>query len=117
MNKKGYHKEYYRTHKEQMAKTRRIYRKKHSICTTKNGKSFRIYGVNKRPNPGYCELCGRSRKKDGDRLRLQYHHWDNEHPSRGLWLCIACHWSVEAFERGFFNKYMELKEKIELSLI
>ena len=52
------------------------------------------HGLNKRPYPnGTCELCGNTVE------RMHYHHWDDEHPSLGLWLCGLCHRWAEGFDQ------------------
>jgi len=57
-----------------------------------NGKSIK---VRKRPRPdGICELCGREANK------LDYHHWDDEHPEQGVWVCYKCHWLCECIDHG-----------------
>lgn len=45
-----------------------------------------LTGLSKREYPGVCELCGKEQGKG-----LYYHHWDDEHPDIGLWLCYSCH--------------------------
>jgi len=51
--------------------------------------------VEKRPRPdNICELCG------GEHRMLHYHHWDDKHPEKGLWVCRLCHWICEAVEAG-----------------
>jgi len=63
--------------------------------------------VNKRPRPDACELCG-----DVD-TKLNYHHWNEDNPSLGMWLCTPCHFNVEAYEHGKIDKYLDLKIMIE----
>lgn len=70
--------------------------------------------VNKRPYSETCELCGGTNKR-----RLDYHHWDDDNPSNGLWLCRRCHFFVEMFEqKGFLLPLYEgLKKLVEESKI
>ncbi len=65
--------------------------------------------VDKRPYPltACCELCGES-----GRL-LGYHHWDDNNPKLGLWLCPHCHILAGKTEKGITSdKYLKLKEEI-----
>lgn len=63
-----------------------------------------------RPRNSYCELCGRD--MGGVLGRFHYHHWDNEHPEWGMWICSSCHNGVEKYERGLIDKYLVLKTRI-----
>jgi len=77
------------------------------VGTVVNGKRVRLPAPNKRPWPGYCELCGSTR-------RLDYHHWDKSNPSKGLWLCYRCHMLAEAADRGVTTgNYLQLKAGVE----
>lgn len=71
-------------------------------------------GLYKRPNPGYCELCG-------FRTHLFYHHWDDNNKSRGIWVCQTnkCHNLAEAvdmLDNGSLlpNKYTNLKQELTI---
>ena len=76
-----------------------------------NGKYHKIR-VKKRPYPEACEMDGR------ENIQLQWHHWDNEHPEYGLWLCGRCHKFAEGLEKGLtVAKYKELKEWAERNSI
>jgi len=84
---------------------RKIYKRMTRLIV--NGKSIQ---VKKRDFQGYCELCGKQIEK-----RPKWHHWDDEHPELGLWLCSNCHWYVaEAVEYDpidiLRNKYRQIKE-------
>lgn len=75
------------------------------ICT--NNKVISL--VRKRLHPGKCELCG----ANYDKIKLDYHHWDDETPELGIWVCYKCHRFVEGIEYGLSSeKYMDLKIKI-----
>lgn len=65
--------------------------------------------VHRRSRPETCELCHR------DSCRLNYHHWDNNCPSKGIWLCFRCHRLAEAVDvdKDSPNKYLKLKKQIE----
>jgi len=43
-----------------------------------------------------------------------WHHWDDEHSEKGLWLCGKCHWLAESEEydpnQELLNKYKHLKD-------
>src|SRR3990172_8844945 len=61
-----------------------------------NGRSWT--GLHKRPYPdGVCELCGKQV------VRMHYHHWDDDNPGLGLWLCPACHRDTEGMDRVLDN--------------
>lgn len=79
----------------------REYNRKYSLIV--NGKHRR---VNKRPRPEECELCSWEHKV------LHYHHWDDDKPELGIWVCGRCHTIVGGFERGITDKYLELKSVI-----
>jgi len=66
--------------------------------------------VRKRDWTGYCEICGKVVEK-----RLHYHHWDDDNPQWGIWVCQRCHIGCEFMEHGFGGKYTELKVAIQNS--
>jgi len=80
------------------------------LGTTIDGKKVYIYGIVKRPKPASCELCHRSYNVLEN--HLHYHHWDDNHPEIGMWICVPCHWFAEKVESGLVPHYFELKEKI-----
>jgi ribosomal protein S27AE len=47
----------------------------------------------KRPLSGKCTLCGEKR------LLLYFHHWDDNNPSDGRWVCGRCHGAIHYFTR------------------
>lgn len=102
-----YDKEYRLENREKINTRQKEYNKKHSLTT--NGK--RYYGLNKRPRPQICELCGQIVKY------LSYHHWDDNDMSMGVWVCYKCHCICEAIEHQQFTsiseKYREMKKIIE----
>ncbi len=56
-----------------------------------------------------CELCGKEMNCPS------YHHWDNENPSNGMWVCQSCHMCVEKIENipNIKELYENLKSEIE----
>ena len=119
-----YDKKYCQTHREQRRETQKKHRKSHSehqreytrqhvLGTTLNGKQVSIHGLNKRPYTNYCEICGILKTRS-----LRYHHWSNENPSLGIWVCFKCHGLVEAIDRHGDNlqkiigRYLKLKETL-----
>lgn len=79
------------------------YARKHLVKI--DGKQIK---TNKRPRPnGTCELCEKVVRK-----RLHYHHWDDQHPEYGIWVCGSCHRSCWFIENNLHNKYLELKRII-----
>ena len=133
-----YHKEWYYNHRTEILRKQKIvhnikeykikrreyllinkekftnYRRKTTLGTSKingiNGEIIHIRGLNKRdyPKDNKCELCGRIFS------RLSYHHWDNNIPDLGIWVCTKpCHWLAETLDSVQFeqlkNKYLNLK--------
>ena len=75
-----------------------------------------IYGLKKRSYTNYCELC--NRKIGIEIKRLLYHHWNNDKPELGIWICLRCDKICESFENRkkqeqLINKYLNLKQIIE----
>lgn len=73
-----------------------------------------IRNLNKRDWTGYCELCGKIYEKDIK--RINYHHWDSDNPSKGIWVCWECHQVCELVEKErlyLINKYLKLKVEVE----
>ena len=91
---------------ETMARTK--WRRENVIHTTINGKNG-WHRVVKRPQPPTCELCDKLCEK------LHWHHWDPEHPEKGIWSCPTCHYFMEAVDAGLTEehvyKYYRLKIK------
>lgn len=66
-------------------------------------------GLSKRSYTGRCELCGTLVDS-----YLPYHHWDDNEPSIGMWLCSQCHKYAEGFDKAMtdtvlFDTYVERK--------
>lgn len=82
------------------------------VGTSKNGKQVTLIG-NKRPYPknSKCELCNNKVKV------LNYHHWNDNDLSKGMWLCSREHVYANGIETylqniEFRNKYLQLKKDI-----
>lgn len=84
----------------------KIHARKHCICSS-NNKVFK--GLNKRPYPEGkgCEICQRQDK------HLVYHHWNDNNPSLGLWICKICHDMCEQIDKGLDVHYNFLKQFVE----
>lgn len=92
-------------------KCRQYHRKR--VLTTSNGKF--IYGLNKRDYTGYCEVCMKTPQELGFK-RLEYHHWNDDNPSIGIWICYRCHKICHVVDRGDLPRirgYIRQKELVE----
>lgn len=91
---------------------RKAYSRKNYMTLYIDGKRVRIR-VPKRRRPSWCELCEKQSE------RLDYHHWNDEKPVFGLWLCTRCHRLAEVADRtdgnSLTNKYLALKGVVEES--
>lgn len=96
----------YKWNREHPEKRREMSRNWHRKNTLSLGGGKHIR-VKKRDYPvgNICELCGKAAKL------LSYHHWDDEAPEFGLWLCTICHKIAEAVDAGIVSKYSQLKEE------
>jgi hypothetical protein len=87
------------------------FRRKYFIQSGNDQKNRRdIKGLVKRnfPSDGYCELCHKNNK------RLAYHHWDDNFPSWGIWMCAGCHVGTNFVDKTeLLRKYQALKVEIE----
>ncbi len=98
---------YRAANKDRIRVRSRDYNRKNILTT--GGKHIR---VRKReyPEGNVCELCNEVSQ------RLEYHHWSDEAPQFGLWLCPPCHKAADVFERGSIDKldkYYQLKKIVE----
>lgn len=73
----------------------------------------RVY--NKRRYTGYCEVCGRI-FADNKKGQFAYHHWDDERPDYGLYLCCTCHAMAEGIEKNLDQVYLMLKALVDSDL-
>ena len=86
-------------------KRARDYRRHNRLSTTVDGK-HQVIKVKKRPRPETCELCNELPTK------MEWHHWNDNHPEIGMWLCSRCHRFAEGVDRGLsLDLYLELKRK------
>lgn len=78
----------------------------HRLGSTDGNGHYITLKVNKRPFPqdSKCELCEKIRK------RLVWHHWNDEKPELGIWICLSCHNVAEGVEANLHIKYLNLKE-------
>lgn len=110
------HPDYCQKVREQMrSQTRKgthtpIIRSYKHVSTMIRGNHVLLKAPYKRIKPTECELCGE------ERAHLHYHHWDNENPSIGLWLCYRCHMFAERAD-ALTDWYFELKEKAEREVL
>lgn len=76
-----------------------------------------LRNLNKRDYPldVACEVCGNKN------IRLVYHHWNDETPNRGIWMCNSCHHIVEFSEderlENVLTKYHKLKNQICMEVL
>ncbi len=95
--------------------TRRNYRMRKSIGVRdpKTGKHKDIIlpkGEYKREYLGFCEVCG---EIIPDGKHKSYHHWDDDMPAMGIWVCYKCHKIIEGVDNGIAEKYLAVKLDIE----
>jgi len=103
---------YQKTKKRILAYRRSQYQKnKEEIRTYQRNNFLHVNGkrikIRKRNYSGYCEICNQRNKF------LVYHHWDDNNPAKGIWVCWHCHIVVESIDKGLVNKYISLKKDIE----
>ena len=84
---------------------RRDYKRLNRVGTTINGET-RQFRARKRARPETCELCGR------ESIKLNWHHWDDDNLSLGLWLCSYCHIFAGRVEINLVERYLKLRDRI-----
>lgn len=95
---------YYSENKEKYRKYQREYARQYLLNV--KGKKIR---VNKRIYQEKCELCNE------EKSRIEYHHWNDEKPENGLWLCFNCHRLAEVIDKfglEIAKKYLKLKRGV-----
>ena len=98
-----YAREYYRANNEKLKK-RQNKRWRERCVQLKMGSTISIDNKPLYPTDERCKLCARKLK-----VRLIYHHWDDEHPEQGMWICYTCHHFAEGMDAGMEMKYKRLK--------
>lgn len=87
---------YYHAHKEERTAYSRAYQKLHdkhpSHNVIKHNGQVIVSNVHKPPKPFLCILCSR-------RSHLIYHHWEDDKPDIGLWICNRCHAAIHRMIR------------------
>lgn len=84
----------------------REYYRRTTLCL---GDGNIIRGLNKRlyPEGNICELCNKEARC------LGYHHWDDNEPSIGIYVCTTCHRVAESIENRDFplvaDKYFYIR--------
>lgn len=84
------------------------------LSTVVNGERVVLTGLHKRPYTRICELCGKRPKS-----KLYYHHWLEDFPEVGLWLCYKCHGFAESINEGLdrIDKYKALKLSVTVECL
>lgn len=90
---------YYEDHKEERITYSKQHRRLHRVCG--KGNNPQIYGVNKPlyPIDERCEYCHRVSFKS-----LHWHHWSDDVPEDGFWVCQGCHRHIEFLFRHATDK-------------
>lgn len=100
MNKQA---EYQPRWRERNPDYQKVYNRQHTFMV-----GGRRIVINKRPRPDTCEVCGKAVNK------LDYHHWDNNNPHLGLWLCWWCHRMAEGLDKGLHTTYFQRKAEVNI---
>ncbi len=123
ISKLKYQRQYYLTHRNQKIESaKRRYQKHRDEILIKrrqtviryNDHTKNIRNVKKPPYPedGLCPYC-RSNK------RIQYHHWSDNNPNQGIWLCASCHVLLGIFlrHRSQFEAIISLVSSYENKIV
>lgn len=103
----AYMRRWYQANIKRLRVKSREYDRKFKVYLKSAGKAIRIKNKRLCPINGQCELCQRFPN------RLVYHHWTDEHPEWGVWLCTHCHLFTERIEQGKHQEYLKLKTQVE----
>lgn len=97
-------KEYYSRNKEKLIKQSLDYyfKNKERISEFRRQHIIKYGGLNKRikvdkplyPADGKCLICNKLRG-------LEFHHWEDNNPSDGMWICPGCHKKIHANLRRY----------------
>lgn len=102
---------YWREHNvERQRHSTKEWRRNHRGDSRKVGRIRLPKGERKRPYTGVCEICG---KIDNGSRMLEYHHWDDEMPAMGMYLCNRCHMIAGGVEGGLDTTYRDVRYRIE----
>lgn len=79
---------YYHRNKQDILRKNQQHRRQTVI--TYHGERPNILNVQKAPYPAnkQCTCCKKPNR------RLQWHHWDDDNPEHGIWLCPKCHFNI-----------------------
>lgn len=83
----GYGRRYYNRHRKERLEYAKRYGHEYGKRLIKHHGEVILRNVNKPPKPTICSLCKRT-------SHLAYHHWEDEKPEIGLWVCNRCHWAI-----------------------
>jgi hypothetical protein len=97
---------YYESHREERLAYAKVYS---NTIISHNGKVI-LRKVDKPPKPLLCLLCKR-------KSYLVYHHWEDDQPEVGLWICNPCHMAIHRMIKvGLLLPKVESQEKILASI-
>lgn len=102
-----YNREWYQRNKDRLREHRNEYMRgwhRRRTVLLKNKSEVLVGNKPVYPATGECTLCGGIH-------RLYYHHWSDEHPEWGIWLCLLCHTLAEKTDKDLDKKYRELKNQ------
>ena len=102
-HRREYLKDYRKKNRERMRVYMKDYHRKHMLFV--DGHWVKVNKRDRPPND-VCEVCGETVK------RLDYHHWDDTTPEKGIWVCRRCHYMAYGIDRGFGDNYSNLKRRI-----
>jgi len=100
-----YNRQYYEKYNERLKEQQASYRKEY-VVYSHEVRGQRILIENKPLQVEMCQICGKLESSS-------YHHWDDEHPERGLWLCAHCHRMSDRIELGYDERYIRLKKTFD----
>jgi len=88
------------------------YNRQTQLKTTVDGQVVIFTGLNKRSFTHFCELCGGHIK-----VKFCYHHWLDDFPELGMWLCFKCHQLAETLDNlsDLIPKYLQLKRELTIA--
>ena len=69
--------------------------------------AYHSHAPDRPDKPPVCPLCENTKNKI-----LYWHHWDDNQPMKGMWLCPHCNAIVELEDRKLVQKYIGLKAAV-----